>query len=62
MIRGIRFRLTRYLIGLACSSLILGGCDAGIRSTVENGIISTSNAALLALFQAGIQLFAEAQA
>lgn len=58
----LRARVTRWIVLLGSSSFILGGCDPGIRSTVENGIISVSNAGLLALFQAGIQLFQEAQA
>lgn len=56
-----RARLARWIVLLGSTSFILAGCDPGIRSTVENGIISVSNAALLALFQAGIQLFQEAQ-
>lgn len=48
--------LIRAAIVLAGSSFFLNGCDPGIRTTVENGIISTTQAGLASFFQALLQV------
>lgn len=51
-------RLT--LLATGGSALFLSNCDPTIRTTVENGIISVSNAALASFLQALVELGAEA--
>jgi len=46
----------------AGATFFLGGCDAELRSTVENGIISVSQSFLASLLQAFLQLGQEATA
>lgn len=50
-----------FAVGLG-TAFILGGCDPTIQATVENGIITSANAALGSLFQAGLQLANESLA
>ncbi len=57
MQRGHLIRLAAMLSG---GLFILGGCDPTLQATVENGIITTSNSLLASLFQAVLQVAAEA--
>ncbi|QOJ15250.1 MAG: hypothetical protein HRU75_11655 [Planctomycetia bacterium] len=52
--------LIRTAAMFAGTSLFLNGCDPGIRSTVENGLITTTQAGLSSVFQAMLQLWQEA--
>ncbi len=38
----------------------LDGCDPSVKATIENGVITTTNSFITALFQALIQLGTEA--
>lgn len=53
-------RLIRFAMALSGGLFFLSGCDPTIRSTVENGIITVSNSFITSLFQAGLQVAAEA--
>lgn len=55
----LAIRLTLILGG---STLLLNGCDPGIRTTVENGIITASQAGLGSFYQALLQLWQEQNA
>ncbi|MBK8913965.1 MAG: hypothetical protein IPM64_05050 [Phycisphaerales bacterium] len=58
--RFLRPWLMRSALLLSGTSLFLNGCDPGIRSTVENGLITTTQAGLSSVFQAMLQLWQEA--
>ena len=56
-----RHRIAWRLAALAAgASFILGGCDPGLRSTVENGIITLSQSLLGSILQAVIGVAQEA--
>ena len=53
-------RLIRFTMALSGGLFLLNGCDPTIRSTVENGIITVTNSFITSLFQAGLQVAADA--
>ncbi|TWT46189.1 hypothetical protein RAS1_26370 [Phycisphaerae bacterium RAS1] len=58
--RGMNARIRRTgVAALLGATFFLGGCDAQLRTTVENSIISVSNGLLTASLNALIQLAAE---
>lgn len=42
------------------TTLFLNGCDPSIKATIEDGVITLANSFLAALFQAFVQIGAEA--
>lgn len=55
----LKIKLTLAAAG-GCT-FFLEGCDPTLRQTTEDGIISLSQSLLASIFQAGINLFTEAQ-
>ena len=55
-----RGHLIRFAAMASGGLFFLNGCDPTLRATVENGIITTSNSFLASLFQAVLQVGAEA--
>lgn len=58
MLRTMKRKLARGVLAVASgTTLILGGCDPTIQTTVENGIINASTSFLTAFLQAVTQVY-----